>query len=368
VRPGEARYDCGGCHAHSQQPLPFDQTAAAQPGYAVWDLAHTTPMLTHDLAGDPALRVEITRAVNIEFYHDVRPILQSACVGCHTSTNAAPHGSLDLNDLSLYDIGDYTYQDAPGDYMRLCRDSGAQWGYPPLVQVGGPVWRGAQASRYVRLFQSRRSLLIWEVFGARLDGWTNSDHPTESVPGNAGTLPGGAQINQADLDFTPSASHPAGVGVAGLTIDQKMTLARWVDLGCPINTGQGADADYGCFLDDNRPTLAVSQPRAGLNALPLSQLRVGIADAYSGIAAGSLSITASVSLAGRPAGTQLADLAVNAGDGIYVVPLSPTVDTAINARLYVQVADNQGNVTRVARTFSVLAGLANKLLLPLLKR
>ena len=32
VRPGEMRADCGGCHAHSQSPLAFEGTAAAQPG------------------------------------------------------------------------------------------------------------------------------------------------------------------------------------------------------------------------------------------------------------------------------------------------------------------------------------------------
>ena len=38
VRPGELRADCGGCHAHSQEPLPFAGTAAAAPDYEVWDL------------------------------------------------------------------------------------------------------------------------------------------------------------------------------------------------------------------------------------------------------------------------------------------------------------------------------------------
>ena len=31
VRPGEIRHDCGGCHAHSQKPTPFADTAAAGP-------------------------------------------------------------------------------------------------------------------------------------------------------------------------------------------------------------------------------------------------------------------------------------------------------------------------------------------------
>jgi hypothetical protein len=48
--------------------------------------------------------------------------------------------------------------------------------------------------------------------------------------------------------------------------------------------------------------------------------------------------------------------------------VAPVLDTAFDARLYVEVADNQGNVTRVARTFSVLAGLVNKLFFPFLKR
>src|SRR5262249_4817751 len=30
VRPGEGRNDCGGCHAHSQKPTPFEKTAAAK--------------------------------------------------------------------------------------------------------------------------------------------------------------------------------------------------------------------------------------------------------------------------------------------------------------------------------------------------
>src|SRR5699024_7012175 len=43
VRPGEVRADCGGCHAHSQQPLAFASTVAAQPGFDVPDLLAGTP-------------------------------------------------------------------------------------------------------------------------------------------------------------------------------------------------------------------------------------------------------------------------------------------------------------------------------------
>ena len=38
LRPGEIRNDCGGCHAHSQKPTLFEETAAAKPDYPVFDL------------------------------------------------------------------------------------------------------------------------------------------------------------------------------------------------------------------------------------------------------------------------------------------------------------------------------------------
>ena len=65
-------------------------------------------------------------------------------------------------------------------------------------------WKHQNRSRYVREFQSRRSLLIWKIFGERLDGWTNEDHPSAEVPGDPDTLPGGgdkAEIKISDIDF-----------------------------------------------------------------------------------------------------------------------------------------------------------------------
>src|SRR4029453_1204120 len=43
VRPGEIRNNCGGCHAHSQQPTDFNATLASKPEYAVFDLTKQTP-------------------------------------------------------------------------------------------------------------------------------------------------------------------------------------------------------------------------------------------------------------------------------------------------------------------------------------
>ena len=346
VRPGEVRTDCGGCHAHSQQPLDFALTAAAAPDYPVFDLSKETPLLTVDGAGDPDLTVVAAPAVDVEFYRDIRPLLTRSCVPCHTASDPSPPGNLVLDDHAFYD-------GLPGDYKRLADDQDADWGHPPVIPNG--IWRQTNASRYVRKFQSRRSLLIWKVFGQRLDGWINADHPTETVPGDANTLPAGATPNQADLDYTGTLMPPSGGGVPDLSEDEKRLIARWIDLGCPINTGEATgDGDFGWFLDDLRPTLTVSSPRPGSNPDPVHQVRFGFADNHSGLDLASLSIKASFAVAGRPADQELADLALEVGDGIRAIALPEPIPELPAATVKVEVADVQGNVTRVEVAFSTL--------------
>lgn len=339
VRPGEQRADCGGCHAHSQLPLAFGSTAAAQTSYSIPDLASTTPLLTVDAGGQPALRVENTRQVSVEFLRDIRPLLQQRCVGCHQGVNAP--GNLNLADTAISN-------GLPGDYRRLAADSAAQFGYAPVI--GNGTWRQTNASRYVRMFQSRRSLLIWKLFGQRLDGWSNADHPTESAPGNAATLPSGADPNAADLDYSGTMMPPPGSPVAPLTADEKLMFVRWIDLGAPIDTG---NPDLGWFLDDLKPTVALSMPRPRANVAPLETIRFGLADADSGIDLASLSVSADFVVDGRPPGTQLADLAEADGEGIWRIALSPPLQAAWNRHVDISVRDLQGNTTRIRRAFFV---------------
>lgn len=347
VRPGEIRADCGGCHAHSKQPLDFSTTVAGSPGYQVWDLTHVTPLLTRDGNGNPALKTEPTSVVNVEFYRDIRPLLQRSCVPCHTQNNATPHGNLDL-DRTAVDAQTGLSE----DYVRLALDDTARWGFKPVISNG--TWRQTNASRYIRPFQSRRSLLAWKVFGQRLDGWNNADHPTESTPGDPNTLPGGANPDEADLDFTGTIMPPVGSGVPALTEDEKMTIARWIDLGAPINFGQEVgQGSRGWFLDDLKPTLDVSIPRPGTNGLPISEIRFGIADAHTGINLPTLSVTSDISLAGRSPGQELSDLAQSVADGVYSIPLGQAIPDVTDAHVFVQVKDQQGNITRADREFSV---------------
>jgi hypothetical protein len=352
VRAGEKRVNCGGCHAHSQQPLDFNSTAAGQAGYALADLVNQTPMLTKNAQNATVVVNQPAGTVNVEFFRDIRPILQSKCTSCH---NAAHESKLNLSDTSTIQGSNGT-PSLPGDYRRLALDPNATWGHKAVINGG--IWRQMNASRYIRKFQSRRSLLMWKIMGQRLDGWTNSSHPTETTPGDASTLPAGANRNDADLDYTGTIMPPPNSSVAPLTADEKMTIARWIDLGCPINFGQMESPQagaYGWFLDENRPTLSISSPRPNMNPGPLSTLRVSVADAYTGVKSGSLSIKANFSVNGRSAGSELADLATQASSGVYSISLNPALQPSSTERLLTcKVEDNQGNVTECQTRFWVV--------------
>ncbi len=355
VRPGEVRTNCGGCHAHSQAPLDFSKTQAGMANFAMFDLSKETPVITKDAPGDPGLNVVNAPVVNVEFYQNIRPILEQSCVQCHTKADPKPPGNLVLDDTAIVPGTDRL----PGDYARLAADDGAksQWGHPPLVKVGGdPVWRYPNASRYVRKFQSRRSLLVWKILGERIDGWTNGDHPTEAVPGDASTLPAGATIGEADLDFVGTIMPPPASGVPALTPEQRLTIVRWIDLGCPINNGASSgDGDFGWFMDDLRPTLELSLPRPGVNTSPVTGARLGLVDAASGIDVATLSVKASFAAAGRPAGAELGDLAAPIADRVWWIdfggPLS--LPPGQGAHVYASVKDEQGHIVRVDRRFAL---------------
>ena len=247
VRPGEVRKDCGGCHAHAQLGTDFATTAASRSDYAIADLTRSTPLLTKDGAGKPVFASLPVRSVDVEYYRDIKPILQRSCVQCHSKSG--------VNQARLVLDDDTVVNGYENTYRRLADDSEARYGIAPVISNG--TWRQTNASRYVRMFQSRRSLLVWKVFGRRLDGWSNSDFPTETVPGDRTTLPAGANPNEADLDFLGTGCPPPGSGVPPLSEDEKILFARWVDLGAPITSPDPARRDSGWFLDDLRPTLTL---------------------------------------------------------------------------------------------------------------
>ena len=201
LRPGEMRTDCGGCHAHSQKPTLFKDTKAGRPDIVPFDLTKQTPLLTSkkndqsgrkwDAADETGLRFAKS-VLNVEYFRDVKPILDRSSSACHTDKGGRePAGNLVLDDdtpmpgpQSLGGLVVGPPGKVPGTYFRLALDHTGKYGHKS--PVGN--WAHPQASRYVRSFQSHRSLLIWKIFGKRLDGFANDDFAHETVPGDPSSV------------------------------------------------------------------------------------------------------------------------------------------------------------------------------------
>jgi hypothetical protein len=373
LRPGEVRTDCGGCHAHSQKPTPFERTAAAKKDYSVWDLTERTPLLTArdndeskqrwDHLNSTGLRFA-KRVTSVEYHRDVKPIFERSCIACHSVKCAKPAGNLALDGPDEVVDG----QKFPGGYYRLAMDSRAKYGHKP---VGYESWGYPQASRYVRMFQSRRSLLIWKVYGKRLDGLGNDFHPAEPTPG-AGTLvwqgrkvdtqrfKHRAQVNFAGVQMPPRKATAAPDGklvlAPPLSDEDRRTLTRWIDLGCPIDLDfdprQPERRGYGFACDDTRPTLTLTYPRPGRND-KLDRLLVGMFDHDSGLDEKSFRVVANFLVDGLEPGTNLGDRFRPKTRGVHELRLKKPIDDLKQGTLTVSVKDRQGNISRIVRTFSV---------------
>jgi hypothetical protein len=104
--------------------------------------------------------------------------------------------------------------------------------------------------------------------------------------------------------------------------------------------------------DDQRPTLTVTSPAAGVNP-PLTRIVVGMADAYSGLDLASFRVVADFALDGVPAGQNLAERFKLHSPGIWELTPSQPLTELHRGKLSVSVRDRQGNVSGVERVFSV---------------
>lgn len=396
VRPGESRTDCAGCHGHSPAPTPWETTVAAKPGYRLFDLTVETPLVTTKANDTSGRRWDVedrtglryaTHATTVEYHRDVVPLLQRSCVPCHSRDTAHPAAELVLDDdapMAIDGSNRFGRDDGPthlpGTYVRLVLDGSGKFGRPaPLANAG---YR--HGTRYVRWFQARRSPLVWKVFGRRLDGFANDEFAYETTPGDRSTMQfRGEKVDAKTMVSTPGNPSPAGtpaitipylgdpmpppdaidgtfvgadgerVHVPALTDEERLVIARWVDLGCPIDLSpppSPGEPPRGWFADDTRPTLTIAVPVAGANA-SLDRIVIGALDAGAGLDEATLHVVADVPIVGAEPGEDLAGRFASTSPGIWQLRLGKPLELDHTATLTVSIADRVGNVTRIVRRF-----------------
>jgi len=285
-----------------------------------------------DVKDETGLRF-VKGVLNVEYYRDIRPIFERSCVACHSGKSAEPAAGLVLDDDTST-----RGQPLPGTYRTL-------------VHSGG-----SKSTRYLWPSQSRNSLLTWKVFGRRTDGF-----PEKLVPGAEGDhahhlTRGGLPYSPFKGPMMPPPDAVKSGKVAPLTDEDRRTIVRWIDLGCPIDLDfdptQPEKRGLGWLLDDHRPTLTLTSPQAGVNE-PLTRILIGMYDYDTGLDLNSFQVTADFPLDGAAAGTNLAPRLKALPGSRWELQLVRPINELSRGKLTVSVRDRQGNVTRIERTFSV---------------
>jgi hypothetical protein len=146
------------------------------------------------------------------------------------------------------------------------------------------------------------------------------------------------------------------IKVAPLTDEDRFTIVRWIDLGCPIDldydSRQPETRHFGWMLDDNRPVLTLTTPQPGANA-SLDRIPIGMHDYYTGLAPESFTVTADFLINGIAPGGNLATKFKSILEGVWELKLAAPMQKVTSGKLIVSVQDRQGNTSRIERTFTV---------------
>jgi hypothetical protein len=141
--------------------------------------------------------------------------------------------------------------------------------------------------------------------------------------------------------------------VAPLSDEERRTIFRWIDLGCPLDLDfQPSSRGNGWMLDDQRPTLTLAYPQPGANK-ELTMILIGMHDYDTGLDMTTFQVTASVALDGIAAGENLAPRFRPKSDGIWELALATPLSRLAKGGLTASVRDRQGNTSRIVRSFSV---------------
>ena len=270
LRPGEIRNDCGGCHAHSQKPTAVQghrRRQARLPG-----LRPDREDAAADRQGERPVRQEVGQrrprpacvsskgVKNVEYYRDVKPILDRSCVACHTRKSAKPAGNLVLDDDKPINMPDYgrpgarhllppgRRPDDSGPRSATSRSSTAAMAADQRLALRPHVPVAPQPAGLEDLRPAHSTAGPTTI--SRTE--TRSRRPEHAAAqGQAGAEHAGEPQSRSHLIYTGSIMPPpeavAGtyvgpdgkkIKVAPLTDEDRRTLVRWIDLGCPI------DLDY----------------------------------------------------------------------------------------------------------------------------
>lgn len=223
VRHGEQQV-CSGCHLHTQEGPP--PTDIIDPSYPLADATQGGQLFTgeYDANGGmvfgqlPGL-IKPSKLFAIDWANGVSQIIETRCASCHgegtalySSLGFKLDGSTQTYDYlvknSFKNSQNITITDTTSDTDRITRK-----------------WSCCRLSRQVSVLSSSSSMLIWALYGERLDG----RDPLTGLP-----YPGsGVIVDNQGKEYPetwPNVEEHAAY-VVGMPEAEKRALALWIDTG-----------------------------------------------------------------------------------------------------------------------------------------
>lgn len=270
---------CVGCHVHTRDGLDPEQSfAKLDTGAPFGDFTrHSAPLFAGvdaqgrvQVAAAEAVYPELPgisarRSLGVDWENGIGEIVQQRCASCHAEGKPAQQlTGLRLDgDTRTYDLltrNAYVREDG----VKINHATRPGDGLTDLDQPGTDRitrhYSCCTVSRWLAMNSARSSMLIWALYGERLDG---RDPATGLPPVNSGVPvdPQGREFPE----IWPKVDEHAGY-VADMPEREKRLLARWVDMGAPLTNVHD---------DLVRPVLTVTPVLSGGY---ISQVLVGLWD------------------------------------------------------------------------------------------
>ncbi len=238
---------CTGCHVHTREGMDPFQSLAKRDTSVFGDFTgQSAPLFAGlDSAGKPQVRsatdiyrslagVNARRSFAVDWKNGISDVIERRCASCHGEGKPAQVLTglrLDGDDRSyeLITSNQYRREDGavinsntrPGDGLTdvLAKTPGSDR-ITPRNSCCTP-------SRWLSLNSARSSMLVWALYGERMDG----RDPLTGLP------PAGSGVPVDDWgrenpEIWPLVGEHAAY-VADMSEDEKRLIARWIDLGAP---------------------------------------------------------------------------------------------------------------------------------------
>jgi len=243
---------CGGCHVHTRESLDpsvsraklneasgyGDFVGKSAPLFDSFDSNTDLPIVkaANDIYDEStAPGVTSHRTFAVDWKNGVSTIIQNRCSSCHAEGTSAQQ----LTGLRL-DGDDRTYNLlVDNEYIRedgttINSDSKPGDGLNDVInqtqgtdRIISRTQRCCTVSRWLSLNSARSSMLVWALYGERMDG---RDPATGLPPAGSGVVVDGQGLEKPEV-WPKVNEHLAYV--SNMPEFEKRLIARWIDIGTP---------------------------------------------------------------------------------------------------------------------------------------